>query len=118
MTMIRWNPQPEAALPRDPGLGPFAEEASALLKTLGHEGRLLVLCHLREGPRTVSELQELMRTSQPVVSSHLARLRFEGLVDFRKVGKSASYFLVDGRVRRVLDALDAVFCDGCVDRGA
>jgi len=96
-------------------LAPHAFEASSLLKVLGHEGRLTVLTHLRDGEKTVRQLQALMGASQPVVSSHLARLRFEGVVSFRRVGKSSYYALTDAKAREVLAVLDRVFCPGLGD---
>jgi DNA-binding transcriptional ArsR family regulator len=100
---------------RDKGLAPVAFEASMLLKVLGHEGRLTVLSHLRDGGRTVGELQKLVGAPQPVVSSHLARLRHEGLVSYERVGRRTTYFLTDAKARQVLDAIDAAFCNGLRD---
>lgn len=97
---------------------PYASEASMLLKVLGHEGRLMVLSHLKDGPRTVGELQELMGATQPVISSHLARLRFEGLVTFEKFGKASVYALTDDKARQILDMIGAVFCDGLMNHSA
>ncbi len=98
------------------GLAPHAFEASLLFKVLGHEGRLMVLSHLRDGPRTVGELQHLVGATQPLVSSHLARLRFEGLVTFEKIGKTSIYALTDDKARQIIDAIGVVFCDGLKDR--
>lgn len=93
-------------------IAPMAPEISSMLRALGHEGRLQLLDHLRDGPRTVAQLQELMQCSQPMVSSHLARLRYEGLVRFEKQGRCCYYRLADDRTRALLDQLDRVFCDG------
>ncbi len=102
--------------PNDAGvatrLAPHAFEASTLMRTLGHSGRLMVLCHLYDGARTVGELQELVGATQPVVSSHLARLRHEGLVRFERVGKTNHYELADDRVRAVVSLLNSAFCPG------
>ena len=54
----------------------------------------------------------LMPASQSLISTHLARLRHEGLVTFRKIGQNSFYELSDDRVRHVIDALGEVFCDG------
>lgn len=102
---------PSASSPQ-PAFTPNAPEASALFRALGNEGRLTILTHLREGPLTVRELENLTGIPQPMVSSHLARLRFEGLVSFRKVGRSSVYSLEDATARQLLDALDDVFCTG------
>ena len=98
--------------PAPPRLAPHAPDLSALLRALGHHGRLALLDHLRGGGKTVRELQDLLGASQPVVSSHLARLRHEGLVRFERDGKCSVYYLVDGPLRALLDHLDTAFCDG------
>jgi ArsR family transcriptional regulator len=112
---------PKAKTRRDPlradtfrgdALEPFAFEASSLLKALGHEGRLMILSHLRDGAMTVAELKERIPASQSVISSHLARLRHEGLVRFRKDGKNHYYDLADGKARDVIDLISGVFCAG------
>lgn len=95
-----------------PRLAPHADEVSSVLRVLGHSGRLMVLGHLRDGGKTVTQLQELIDAPQPVVSSHLARLRHEGLVRFERFGKCCVYHLADGPVRDLLDQLDRVFCGG------
>lgn len=87
-----------------------AELASRMLKAVGHEARLRILCHLAEGEKTVSELEALLDSQQAVVSQQLARLRLEGLVAPRREGKSIHYALADERVRRLLGCLHALFC--------
>ena len=99
-------------------LVPFAFEASSLLKALGHEGRLMILGHLRDGAKSVAELNEVIPTSQSVISSHLARLRYEGLVRFRKEGKRHLYELADPRTRDMIDLITGVFCEGLKPHGA
>ncbi|SMH48665.1 helix-turn-helix transcriptional regulator [Maritimibacter sp. HL-12] len=116
MTTTATRPDNKRTLRAAEALAPHAFEASSLLKVLGHEGRLTVLTHLRDGEKTVRQLQALMAATQPVVSSHLARLRFEGIVSFRRVGKSSYYALSDDKAREVLEVLDRVFCPGLVDR--
>ncbi|PIE07862.1 MAG: transcriptional regulator [Rhodobacterales bacterium] len=93
-------------------LEPVAFEVSSLMRALGHSGRLMVLSHLADGSKTVSELQSLLDMSQPLVSSHLARLRHDGLVRFERAGKSKRYSLADGPARGLMDHLNAFFCDG------
>lgn len=113
--MVTDATQPETDGPVGGKLAPYAVEASMLLKVLGHEGRLMVLSHLKDRPRTVGELQDLMGAAQPVISSHLARLRFEGLVSFEKFGKTSVYALTDDKARQILDMIGTVFCDGLRD---
>ncbi len=61
-------------------MGEHARAAADLLKALAHETRLMILCLLFEGEKSVSELEQLMLLRQPSVSQQLARLRFDGLV--------------------------------------
>ena len=61
-----------------------ARKASELLKALSHEGRLLILCLLAEGEKSVSELEDAMKLPQAAVSQQLARLRFDRLVNTRR----------------------------------
>lgn len=93
-------------------ISPHVFEASSLLKALGHQGRLSVLCHLGTGEKTVKELQHLTNASQAITSSNLARLRYEGLVTFRKEGKSCKYFLKNNKARQVLGLVNDIFCEG------
>lgn len=87
-----------------------AREASALLKAISHEGRLMILCALVEGEKSVTELEDLLQARQAAVSQQLARLRSEGLVVPRRDGKTIYYSLADDRPRRILDVLHEVFC--------
>ncbi|MDV3050970.1 MAG: metalloregulator ArsR/SmtB family transcription factor, partial [Planktomarina sp.] len=57
-----------------------AERAANFLKALGHEGRLMILCHLASGEKSVTELEDLLSSRQAAVSQQLTRLRLEGLV--------------------------------------
>jgi ArsR family transcriptional regulator len=87
-----------------------AEEAATLLRALSHGGRLLILCHLSTGEKTVGEIEALLGLRQAAVSQQLARLRQEGLVQARRDGKSIRYRLADPRVARLIDELYAIFC--------
>jgi len=93
-------------------LAPHAFRASSLLKALGHEGRLMILCHLSNGEKTVSELQALLSAPQALVSSQLARLRHERMVTFRKQGQTSYYSLADHQTRQVLNLVNTIFCTG------
>jgi DNA-binding transcriptional ArsR family regulator len=85
--------------------------AAALLRQLGNDRRLLVLCHLAaEGEVKVGCLAERVGLSQPALSQHLTRLRADGLVATRRVGTQIHYRLADPRVARLLDLLHAMFC--------
>ncbi|MDE2375735.1 metalloregulator ArsR/SmtB family transcription factor [Bradyrhizobium sp.] len=87
-----------------------AHLASEFLKALAHESRLLILCLLTEGEKTVGELEELVSRRQSTVSQQLARLRLDGLVSARREGTTIYYRLADGKVQVVLEALYKVFC--------
>lgn len=93
-------------------LAAHAFKASSLLKALGHEGRLMILCHLNNGEKTVTQLQDLLAAPQALVSSQLARLRHEGMVAFRKEGQTCFYTLKDQKTRKVLSLVNEIFCSG------
>ena len=85
-------------------------EASDFLKAISHEGRLMILCYLSTGEKTVTELEELLSARQAAVSQHLSRLRVEGLVTPRRDGKTIHYSLADERSTKVLQVVYELFC--------
>ena len=87
-----------------------AERAAELLKTLSHSGRLLILCNLADGEKSVGELEGLLKSRQAAVSQQLARLRKDGLVRFRRDGKTIYYSLSDKKARRVIELLYSLYC--------
>jgi ArsR family transcriptional regulator len=87
-----------------------ATEAANLLKALGHEGRLMILCHLATGEKSVTELERLLSSRQAAVSQQLARLRHEGLVTPRREGKTIFYALSDTRAREVMELVYRLYC--------
>lgn len=87
-----------------------AKRASDFLKALAHESRLMILCFLAEGEKSVSELEELLKLRQPTVSQQLARLRADGLVSTRREGKTIYYALASEEARVVIGAVYEVFC--------
>ncbi|MGO4916705.1 ArsR/SmtB family transcription factor [Pseudogemmobacter sp. W21_MBD1_M6] len=84
--------------------------ASNFLKAMAHEGRLMILCHLTSGEKSVTELEQLLDSRQASVSQQLARLRMDGLVNFRRDGKAIYYSLHDTKARRALDLLYQMYC--------
>ena len=88
-----------------------AAEAANFLKAVSHEGRLLILCHLSTGEKSVTELEALLSSRQAAVSQQLARLRLEGLVQPRREGKAIYYSLADERARRIIEVVYEMFCD-------
>ncbi|WP_240722208.1 metalloregulator ArsR/SmtB family transcription factor [Poseidonocella sp. HB161398] len=114
VTQIDFAPEIELDLP--PGeilqadMADNAEMASAYLKALSHPGRLMILCYLIEGEKTVTDLELLLGARQSSVSQHLARLRADKLVRTRREGKAIHYSLADERTKRVIGLLHELFC--------
>ena len=87
-----------------------ATNASAFLKAISHEGRLMILCYLVSGEKSVTELEDLISARQAAVSQQLSRLRLEGLVIPRRDGKTIYYRLADDKPKRVLEVVYDLFC--------
>ena len=87
-----------------------ARRASDFLKALAHESRLLILCSLAEGEKSVTELERFLGQRQPAVSQQLARLRTDGLVASRRAGKTIYYRLASEEARVIIGAVYDVFC--------
>lgn len=103
--------QAEGCLSVDPtDMMERAGEAATFLKALSHEGRLMILCYLSSGEKSVTELEQLLSSRQAAVSQQLARLRLEGLVSARRDGKAIYYSLSEPRVERLIGILYDMFC--------
>ena len=89
----------------------MAAHAVELLKAMANEWRLMILCQLSEGEKTVSELQEILGLSQSALSQHLAVLRREKIVKSRKHAQSVTYSLAGDDAPRVMETLHEVFCE-------
>lgn len=88
-----------------------ARQATALLKAMANECRLLVLCHLSvSGELTVGQLAARVGLSQSALSQHLARLRGERLVATRKDAQTVFYRLCDPKSEQLLALLHDLFC--------
>lgn len=87
-----------------------AMTASNFLKAISHEGRLMILCHLASGEKSVTELEELLSARQAAVSQQLSRLRLEGLVIPRREGKTIYYRLADDRPKKIMEVVYELFC--------
>ncbi len=87
-----------------------ATAAASFLKALSHEGRLMILCHLSSGEKSVTELERLLSSRQAAVSQQLARLRLEGLVNSRRDGKAIYYSIQDPKVSRTIELVYDMFC--------
>ncbi len=88
----------------------MASNACELLKAMANEWRLMILCQLSEGEKTVSELQQLLGLSQSALSQHLAILRREKIIRARKHAQSVSYSLSGDAAIKVMESLHDVFC--------
>jgi DNA-binding transcriptional ArsR family regulator len=87
-----------------------AMRASNFLKAISHEGRLMILCHLASGEKSVTELEDLLSARQAAVSQQLSRLRLEGLVTPRRDGKTIYYRLTDDRPKQIMEVVYDLFC--------
>lgn len=88
-----------------------AARAAALLRAVGNEHRLLVLCLLiQQGEASVGTLLEQVRLSQSALSQHLARMRDEGLVTFRRDAQTLYYRIADPAAEKLVAALKDIFC--------
>ncbi len=93
-----------------PAMRAHAGEAVTMLKLLGNEDRLMLLCQLTEGERTVGELEQLTGIGQPTLSQQLGVLRRDGLVQTRREGKFIWYQLADDRALQLMQAIHRLFC--------
>jgi DNA-binding transcriptional ArsR family regulator len=88
-----------------------AGDAAQLLKMLANEKRLLILCFLAvRGEMTVGELVVVVKLSQSALSQHLAKLRADGLVEFRRTSQTLHYSVADPRALRLLQVLKEIYC--------
>ena len=85
-------------------------DAAALLKALGNEQRLLVLCTLFDGPHSVGEINARVPLSQSALSQHLAVLRSAGIVRTRRESQTIWYDIAPGPANYVMEALYSAFC--------
>lgn len=86
-------------------------KATALLKAMANERRLLILCHLAGGEKSVSELEELVGLSQSALSQHLARLRRDNLVRTRRAAQTIYYALEGREAGAVMETLYNLYCE-------
>ena len=87
-----------------------AKDASDFLKALAHESRLMILCILAEGEKSVTELETILSLRQPTVSQQLARLRMDNLVATRRDGKTVYYKIGNESVGKIIEAVYDIFC--------
>jgi len=87
-----------------------AARASGVLRSLANEDRLMLLCQLTQGEKSVSELEELLDLHQPSLSQQLGVLRNEGLVRTRREGKRIYYSVASAEVLTLLNTLYELYC--------
>jgi len=87
-----------------------AADAAELMKALGNESRLMILCVLGNGEQSVGDLNDMIPLSQSALSQQLARLRRDGLVKTRRESQTIYYSLADGPADRVIGVLQDIFC--------
>ena len=88
----------------------MASHACELLKAMSNKWRLIILCQLSEGEKSVGELQSLLGIGQSAVSQHLAILRREKIVESRKHAQSIYYSLSGDQAIKIMATLHEVFC--------
>jgi DNA-binding transcriptional ArsR family regulator len=87
-----------------------ADRASELLKSLANRSRLLILCQLLDGERSVGELVAFLGIRDTAVSQHLALLRKDGLVAARREGQTIRYAIASRPAEQILTTLAAIYC--------
>lgn len=87
-----------------------AGEAAKLLRALGNERRLLILCQLSDGEKSVGDLLPRSGLSQSALSQHLAVLRTEGIVATRREAQTIRYRIADPAALKVVATLAEIFC--------
>jgi DNA-binding transcriptional ArsR family regulator len=94
-----------------------ASDAATLMSALGNESRLIVLCSLTDGEKSVGDLNEVVPLSQSALSQQLGRLRQQGLVTTRREAQTIYYSLTPGPAGRVINLLHDIYCgadnEGC-----
>jgi len=101
--------RPAAEQPAD-AMARHAGAAAQLLRALGNPHRLMILCLLVPGPRTVGEINGSIPLSQSALSQHLAVLRRDGLVEAERVAQAVRYSLASGPARRIIETLHTIYC--------
>lgn len=90
----------------------MADRAADFLKVLANANRLMIVCHLLGGERSVSDLESELGIRQPTLSQQLGILREAGIVAGRRDAKSVIYHLSDERARPMIAVMNNLFCGG------
>ncbi|NVK17663.1 MAG: helix-turn-helix transcriptional regulator [Methylocystaceae bacterium] len=94
-----------------------ANQAAELLKMMGNEKRLMILCQLGNGEKSVGELEKLIGLKQSALSQHLAKLRAERLVSTRRESQTVYYSLASEEVTKLIEILYGLYCPGLEKQG-
>ena len=89
----------------------IAGEASGFLKQLANQQRLMILCHLADGEKSVSQLQVLLGIEQSSISQHLAKLRKQGIITARRNSQLKYYSIADQNALQVIELLHSMYCE-------
>ena len=90
-----------------------AKKVAELLKILANENRLMILCALIEGEKTVGAIGECVpKITQSALSQHLTLLKAAGILQSDKQGTHVTYSIVDARVIEVIETLKEHYCEG------
>lgn len=87
-----------------------SEAVAGLLKQLSHPQRILILCSLSEGEKSVGQIEYACGASQSAVSQFLKGMRLEGLIEARREGKQVYYRIVDNKILKLINSLNKIFC--------
>ena len=88
-----------------------AQRASDMMKLLGHPHRLMILCELKMGEKSVGELSKSGGIAQSPLSQHLARMRYEDVVESRRDAQTVYYSLKEGEASQLIQAMYEIFCE-------
>ncbi|MBT4160291.1 MAG: winged helix-turn-helix transcriptional regulator [Gammaproteobacteria bacterium] len=88
-----------------------AQRASDMMKLLGHPHRLMILCELKMGEKSVGELSKSVGIAQSPLSQHLARMRYEDVVESRRDAQTVYYSLKEGEASQLIQAMYEIFCE-------
>lgn len=91
-------------------MGRNAEKAEAMLKLLANARRLMILCHLVKGEKSVGELSQLVGLSHSALSQHLAKMRDQNIVASEKQGQMVFYRICNPEVEAILSTLYLIYC--------
>lgn len=89
-----------------------ADDATSLMRALSNPYRLMILCELHGGERSVGELERLVGLKQSPLSQHLAKLRRDELVTTRREAQTIHYSLASREARKVIGLLYRLYCNG------